>query len=91
MISIVFVELLPESIENSNIWVSIIGLVLGAFMVLGLNNLMDKISNIGKTKSKIHGSFEEYFHASDIISDMTSRKNSMLRSGHNNAFRHRAA
>jgi len=77
MISIVFFELLPEAIEHSNIAVAVIGLVIGAAMVWVLNSLMDKLSERGKAKSKLHGTYAEFFHSDDMI----SRKKSMLRSG----------
>ncbi|MCL2698885.1 MAG: ZIP family metal transporter [Defluviitaleaceae bacterium] len=77
MISIVFLELIPEAVEYSSIWVTVIGLVIGSLMVLVLNSMMDKISDTGKEKPKLHETYAEFFHASEIIS---SRK-SMLRSG----------
>ena len=76
MISIVFLELLPEAAELSNLSVVIAGLVLGAVLVLALNNLMDRVSNADK-KTKLHETFAEFFHSSDVI----ARKPSMLRSG----------
>ncbi|MCL2392099.1 MAG: ZIP family metal transporter [Oscillospiraceae bacterium] len=76
MISIVFLELIPESIYLSNILVSIIGLVAGALLVLGLNNLTDRLSS-KQNGSQLHDTFAEFFHSSEII----SRKSNMLRSG----------
>ena len=76
MISIVFFELIPESVELSNIAVAIGGLVIGAFMVLVLNNLMDRLTD-AQNGSKLHETFVEFFHSSDML----SRKSSMLRSG----------
>ena len=77
MISIVFLELLPEAIYLSNITITILGLILGAFIIFFLNNLIDRFSEIGKTKSKLHESYAGFFHANDMI----TRKKSMLRSG----------
>ena len=76
MVSIVFLELLPEASELSNNAVMIAGLVAGAVLVLALHNLMDRMSNSGD-KSKLHETFAEYFHSSDVI----SKKSNMLRSG----------
>jgi len=76
MMSIVFLELIPESFELSGVAVSIIGLVLGALLVFALNNLMDKLSSKRKG-STLHESFADHFHSNEII----SRKSTMLRSG----------
>lgn len=77
MISIVFFELIPESIDNSNVFITIIGLAAGAFLVFGLNGLMDRISSSGKGISKLHDTYAEFFHSSEMI----SKKKGMLRSG----------
>jgi len=77
MISIVFLELIPKAADYSNMGFTVIGLVVGALMVLSLNNMMDKISDTGQTKSKLHETYAEFFHGSEMISS----KNSMLRSG----------
>jgi len=76
MISIVFLELVPESIELANIPVAVIGIILGALMVLALHYIMDKLSGVGNG-SKLHETFAEFFHSGDVISE----KKSMLRSG----------
>jgi ZIP family zinc transporter len=75
MVSIVFLELLPEAIGFSNIAVAVIGVVAGAAMVWFLSGVADKISEKGK--EKLHESYAEFFHEGEII----SRKKSMLRSG----------
>jgi ZIP family zinc transporter len=77
MISIVFLELIPKAKDHSNTAVAIIGLIMGVFLVFLLNNLMDRISGAGKQKSKLHGNYAEFFHASGVITN----KNSMLRAG----------
>ena len=77
MVSIVLIELLPEAIEYSNIWVAVIGLALGAVMVLALNNVMDRISKTKKSEAKVHETYTEFFHSEG----MTDNKKSMLRSG----------
>ena len=76
MISIVFLELIPEAVELSNVYVMIAGLVLGAILVYGLHYVMDRLSSLHGS-SKLHDNFAEYFHSDDIISN----KKGMLRSG----------
>jgi len=77
MVSIVLIELIPEAIEYSNIGITVIGLGLGALMVMGLNSVMDRISKPGKPESKLHETYAEFFHSEGI----TDNKKSMLRSG----------
>jgi len=75
MIAIVFLELIPEAIEYSNVVIAILGLVIGAGLVWVLNDFIDRIS---KTKnSALHDNYAEFFHSSDVI----SRKKSLFRSG----------
>jgi len=76
MVSIVFLELLPDALELSGASVTIIGLFVGAVLVLALNYLMDRVSNSGDG-SKLHETFAEFYHSSDVISS----KSNMLRSG----------
>jgi len=76
MISIVFLELVPDAIELSNMATAIAGLVLGAGLVLALNNLMDRLTN-ASNGSKLHETFAEFFHSDEML----SRNSSMLRSG----------
>jgi len=77
MVSIVLIELIPEAIEYSNIMVTVIGLGLGALMVMALNSVMDRISKPDKPESKLHETYAEFFHSEGI----TDNKKSMLRSG----------
>jgi len=75
MVSIVLLELIPEAVEYSNVGVAVVGLALGALMVLILNDIVDKIS---KTKeAKMHESYTEFFHANEMVGN----KKSMIRSG----------
>jgi len=76
MVSIAFVELIPEAIELSGIAIMVAGLFIGAALVFALHYFMDNITHTGG-KSKIHDTFAEYFHSGDIISN----KPNMLRSG----------
>jgi len=73
MLSIVFLDLLPEAIEHSNIIITVLSTIAGVFMVMFLNNLLDRISKSGK----LHGSFAEFFHEGEMISN----KRVMLKSG----------
>jgi len=77
MISIVFLELMPEAIEYSNIAVAIGGLVAGVLLVWLLNYVMDRFSGGNKTIEKLHGNYAEFFHSGDLV----ARKKSMFRSG----------
>jgi len=76
MISIAFVELIPEAIALSNVAIMVVGLFLGALLVFALHYVIDFISRSGGT-SKLHDTFAEYFHSGDVI----SKKSSMLKSG----------
>jgi ZIP family zinc transporter len=77
MISIVFLELIPVAIDHSNLTVTVIGLIIGALMVLLLNNLLDRISEAGEAKLKLHETYAEFFHSNEMI----LQQKSMLRSG----------
>ena len=77
MISIVFLELIPESAEYVSMGITAAGLVLGAILVFFLNKIMDKISGPAKIRQKLHDSYAEFFHASEMIGN----KKNMLRSG----------
>ena len=77
MISIVLIELVPEAIGYANVFITAVGLVLGALMVMFLNNLIDLISNSHSKESKMHETYAEFFHSEGL----TDSKKSMLRSG----------
>ena len=77
MISIVFLELIPEAIEYSNIGIAVAGLVIGALMVLLLNGIVDAISSANKKKSKLHETYADFFHSSGVIES----KKGLIRSG----------
>ena len=76
MISIAFVELIPEAIELADTWIMVIGLFVGAALVFVLHSIMDNLSRFD-SKSKLHDTFAEFFHSGDMI----TKKSSMLRSG----------
>jgi len=75
MLSIVFIELIPEAVEHSNAGIAVIGLATGALMVMLLNNVMDKISKTNQ--SKLHETYADFFHSNEVISS----KKSLIRSG----------
>jgi len=76
MISIVFLELIPEAIKMANLAVMITGVIGGALLVYLLNNFMDNLSRSGG-KSKLHDTFAEFFHSGEML----TKKSSMMRSG----------
>ena len=77
MTSIVFFELIPEAINHSNIWITVIGLITGAIIVLILNDVMDKITTTTKSSANLHESYAEFFHSNEMLEN----KKSLLRSG----------
>ena len=77
MVSIVFLELIPEAVEYSNIGVAVIGLILGVLLVLVLNNIIDRFSKTDPSNSKLHETYADFFHSNEVIAN----KKSMLRSG----------
>jgi ZIP family zinc transporter len=77
MMSVVFLELIPESAEYANVWISVVGVIFGAAIVWVLNHIMDRAAKAEDDKSKLHESYSDFFHSSDVI----KRKKSMMRSG----------
>ena len=77
MTSIVLFELIPEAEELSNTAVTVIGLFTGVVVVLILNYILDRISNTDLGKTKLHETYEDFYHENEII----KRKTNMLRSG----------
>jgi len=73
MTSIVCFELIPEAVLHANMAVTVVGLAAGVGMVLGLNNLLDKISDA----KALHENYEEFYHGSEMVAN----KNNLLRSG----------
>jgi len=76
MLSIVFMELVPEAVELSSILITVLGLLTGVLLVIVLHYVMDKTSN-KREESKSHESVAEFFHYSDVL----NKKPGMLRSG----------
>ena len=69
MVSIVCFGLAPEAFELAGIAVSISGLILGVFIIMGLNRIVDKITEIKGDALKVHQTPEELYHESQVIHD----------------------
>ena len=82
MVSIVCFGLIPEAFELAGIVYSVVGLILGIVIVMGLNNLVDKLTITKKENLKIHSTHEELYHESQLISNhLGADMPRMLRSG----------
>jgi ZIP family zinc transporter len=77
MTSIVCFGLIPEALHLSDITISIFGLVLGAFIIMVLNRLVDKITETNESNLKIHHTYEELYHENQFIKN----KAKIMRSG----------
>jgi ZIP family zinc transporter len=77
MTSIVCFGLIPEALHLSNIIISILGLVLGVFIIMILNRLVDKITETKESNLKIHHTYEELYHENQFIKN----KAKIMRSG----------
>ena len=77
MTSIVFFELIPKATLYSSTAVVILGIAIGVVLVLFLNSFIDSISGAKYVESKLHETYKEYFHESEVL---TNKKN-MMRSG----------
>jgi len=77
MIGIVCFGLVPETLGIANIFVSLSGLLLGIFVVMALNRVVDRITDKKEEKLKVHHTHEELYHESSIIKD----RSKALRSG----------
>ena len=75
MTGVVCFGLVPESIELSNVPVSILGLIAGIAVVMLLNYIVDKITVVGTENLKIHHTPEELHHGVNI------NQKSLIRSG----------
>ena len=77
MVSIVCFGLVPQAFELAGIAVTLSGLVLGVIIIMGLNRLVDKITETKGDALNVHHTHEELYHESKIIQNPTK----MLRSG----------
>lgn len=80
MTSIVCFGLIPETDELSNIYVTILGLVLGIVVIMILNRLVDVITDARTEKLQVHHTHEELYHENCILCK-SDKKRSLLRSG----------
>jgi len=67
MVSIVCFGLIPEAFELAGAGFSILGLILGIVVVMGLNRIVDKITFTRKENLMIHSTHEELYHESHLI------------------------
>lgn len=90
MASVAFFELIPESIEMSNLYIGVGGIVWGALIVLFLNGIVDTVSSARNKKN--HENAEELFHQTELIEAIgvqnpiikksrTDKQKNLLRSG----------
>jgi ZIP family zinc transporter len=77
MTSIVCFGLVPEAFALSNIFVCLLGLILGIVVIMVLNRIVDTITAAKGDNLKIHQTHEELYHEKQLINDQTR----MLRSG----------
>lgn len=78
MLSIVFMDLLPESISNSTLLISIGSVLLGIILVYSLNFIIDLVSykkanHYDESHPKFHDGLDELVH-SDCLIDQLSQK-----------------
>jgi len=67
MVSIVCFGLIPETLEFASIAVSVTGLILGIIVIMGLNRLVDTITEKNGGVIKVHETHEELYHAGKYI------------------------
>ena len=77
MTSIVCFGLMPEAVAISGVPVSISGLVFGILIIMGLNRIVDVITEAKNGSLKIHSTYEELYHEGMILKDPAK----MIRSG----------
>ena len=77
MISIVCFRLIPEAFEYANMFISLLGIIFGIFIIMILNRVVDKMTETRKEKLEVHHTHEELFHESQFVAG----RGSMMRSG----------
>lgn len=75
MLSIVFFDLIPESVEISGVWVAMLSVVLGAVVVALLSRAIDRLTN----QRDVHVTPTELHHQEQLVSQQDQR--SYLKSG----------
>jgi len=82
MVSIVCFGLAPEAFELGGFVVSLLGLILGIVLIMGLNYLVDLITEIKGENLNLHKTHEELYHESQLINNpKDANVTRMLRSG----------
>lgn len=80
MTSIVCFGLIPEANDISSIFVTVLGLIFGAVVIMILNRLVDIMTDAREEKLQIHPTHEELYHESCILCKSTDNQ-VLLRSG----------
>jgi len=80
MTSIVSFGLVPGAIELTNVFVSIIGLIIGVLVILLLNRLIDRVTSLKNGDLDLHYTPEELYHENQVINTV-NEPSKMLRSG----------
>jgi len=77
MISVVCFGMIPESFALANTTVCVSGLIIGIVVIMVLNRIIDRMSEIKEEKLNVHHTHEELYHESRIIRNPTR----MIQSG----------
>ncbi|MCL2637986.1 MAG: ZIP family metal transporter [Oscillospiraceae bacterium] len=77
MTSVVCFGLMPEAVELAGMTGAVLGLILGVLVIMLLNSVVDKITDVKGDKLSIHNTPEELYHQTSVL--MNPKK--MLRSG----------
>ena len=77
MTSIVCFSLVPEAMNISDIWITILGLTIGIIVVMGLNRHVDKLTGVEEDQLNIHYTHQDLYHETPLIDNSKS----LLRSG----------
>jgi len=77
MTSIVCFGLVPEAIDISNVFVSIMGLILGVVVIMLLNRLVDRVTGTSVEDMDVHYTHESLYHEGNVIHNRTR----LVRSG----------
>ena len=75
MTSIVCFELIPEANAHASMGITVAGLAAGVLLLMGLNTLLDRISQAGE--ARLHKNYEEFYHEGGVLTNQKS----LLRSG----------
>lgn len=81
MLSIVFFDLVPESINHAGIWYSIFGIIGGAIIIYILNTFIDisskkKNEHLMKNHPDAHDDLDELMHSDTLITEIEEKASS---------------